>query len=71
MKKETNNQLILVGRLNVKGIDQIKRVYDPTGLAPTLTVMQGGNLQPKIIIGMVHKVKKESEELKGGHYEKI
>lgn len=41
MKKGTNNQLILVGRLNVKGIDQIKRVYDPTGLAPTLTVMQG------------------------------
>lgn len=40
-RKEMNNRLILAGRLNMKGIDQIKRVYDPAGLAPTLTAMQG------------------------------
>ena len=61
-RKEVNNQLILAGRLNMKGIDQIKRVYDPAGLAPTLTAMQGGNLQPKIVISVVHKGKEETDE---------
>jgi len=42
-------RLILVGELDIKGQDVIKRVYDPSGLAPTLTTMQGGNRQPKII----------------------
>lgn len=43
-------RLILVGKLDIKGQDLIKRVYDPSGLAPTLTTMQGGNRQPKIFI---------------------
>lgn len=43
-------QLHQVGELNIKGQDIVKRVYDPNGLAPTLTTMQGGNRQPKIIM---------------------
>ena len=43
-------RLILVGSLDIKGQDVVKRVYDPNGLAPTLTTMQGGNRQPKIIV---------------------
>lgn len=43
-------RLIQVGELDIKGQDIVKRVYDPNGLAPTLTTMQGGNRQPKIIV---------------------
>jgi len=46
---EMPNHLKCVGRLDVKGDDIIRRVYDPTGISPTLTTMQGGNRQPKII----------------------
>lgn len=35
--------------LDIKGQDCIKRVYDTGKIAPTLTTMQGGNRQPKIL----------------------
>ena len=38
-----------VGTLDIKGQDCIKRVYSDEGLSPTLTNMQGGNRQPKIL----------------------
>ena len=38
-----------VGDLDIKGQDQIKRVYSPDGVSPTLSTMQGGQRQPKII----------------------
>lgn len=38
-----------VGMLDVKGKDQIRRVYETDGLAPCLTTMQGGGQEPKII----------------------
>ena len=38
-----------VGTLDMKGMDCIKRVYSDEGLSPTLTDMQGGNRQPKVI----------------------
>lgn len=41
--------LKVVGRLDIKGNDQIKRVYDTEGVSPTLSTMQGGNRQPKIV----------------------
>lgn len=41
--------LIMAGRLNIKGIDQIKRVYNPEGIAPTLTACGGGNTEVKIL----------------------
>ena len=40
---------VQVGELDIKGQDCIKRVYSEDGLSPTLTNMQGGNRQPKII----------------------
>jgi len=39
----------VLGMLDVKGADQIRRVYDPSGIAATLTTMQGGNQEPKIV----------------------
>jgi DNA (cytosine-5)-methyltransferase 1 len=40
---------VQIGILDIKGQDCIKRVYSDNGLSPTLTDMQGGNRQPKII----------------------
>lgn len=42
-------ELILAGKLSMKGHAQINRVYDSEGLSPALTTMQGGHRHPKII----------------------
>lgn len=39
-----------IGLLDMPGQEQTRRVYNPDGLAPTLSTMQGGNRQPKIMI---------------------
>lgn len=41
---------VQVGELDIKGHDCIKRIYSDEGLSPTLTDMQGGNRQPKVLI---------------------
>ena len=41
--------LYMVGLLNIKGTEQVRRVYDPKGICPCLNTMQGGNRQPKVI----------------------
>lgn len=46
---ENQNTLKIAGRLDIKGMDCIKRVYSPEGLSPALTTMQGGNREPKIL----------------------
>ncbi|MDX5882306.1 MULTISPECIES: DNA cytosine methyltransferase [Bacillus cereus group] len=38
-----------IGMLDVKGKDQIRRVYGTDGIAPCLTTMQGGGQEPKIV----------------------
>lgn len=38
-----------VGTIDIKGNDQIKRVYDSGGVCPALTTMQGGHREPKIL----------------------
>lgn len=54
----TDNTIKVVGELDIKGQDNVKRVYSEEGLSPTLTNMQGGNRQPKIIIhNIIQKVK--------------
>lgn len=42
--------LKLVGMLDIKGKESIRRVYDPKGICPCLTTMQGGNREPKILV---------------------
>lgn len=39
----------VIGTLDIKGQDVIKRVYDTEGQSPTLTTMQGGGREPKIL----------------------
>lgn len=45
-----DNYIQVVGKLDIKGHDCVKRVYSGEGIAPTLTDMQGGNRQPKIVV---------------------
>ncbi len=35
-------KLEMLGLLDMKGLDSIRRVYDPDGIAPTLTTCGGG-----------------------------
>lgn len=44
MQKSIDNQpkIKVLGRLNIKELDIIKRVYSAEGLAPTLSTMMGG-----------------------------
>jgi DNA (cytosine-5)-methyltransferase 1 len=39
----------MIGMLDMKGNETVRRVYDPEGLAPTLTTSEGGHRQPKIL----------------------
>jgi DNA (cytosine-5)-methyltransferase 1 len=43
-------EIEIAGRLDIKGQDQIKRVYEVGGVSPTLSTMGGGNRQPKVIV---------------------
>lgn len=44
-----------VGMLDIKGNEQVRRVYGDNGISPTLNTMQGGNRQPKILIPQATK----------------
>jgi len=58
LARRKDPKCVQVGKLDIKGIDQIKRVYSTEGLSPTLTTMGGGNTEPKIITHeIVQKVK--------------
>ena len=45
----SENFIKVVGKLDIKGNDIIKRVYDADGVAPTIHTAQGGNQEPKIL----------------------
>ena len=47
--RRTDNFIKVVGKLDIKGNDTIKRVYDADGVAPTIHTAQGGNQEPKIL----------------------
>jgi len=42
----------MIGHIDLKGHDAIKRVYDPSAISPTLTTMGGGHREPKIAVQM-------------------
>ena len=54
----SESNLIHVGDLDFKATESIKRVYSIDGICPTLTTMQGGHRQPKILLdnGRVRKL---------------
>lgn len=50
LEDESNDaQINILGLLDIKGKDQVRRVYGVDGISPTLNTMQGGNKQPKIV----------------------
>lgn len=61
------NDSKVVGMLDLPGKDQYNRVYSIDGLSPTLTTMQGGRQEPKIMIdGRIRKLTpKECWRLQG------
>ena len=44
------DKINMVGMLDIKGNEQVRRVYGTDGLSPTLNTMQGGHRQPKILV---------------------
>jgi site-specific DNA-cytosine methylase len=48
----------MVGMLDIKALDCVKRVYSPDGIAPTLTASQGGQRQVKIFDFEKYRVRK-------------
>ena len=51
-------KIMQIGMLDIKGNEQIRRVYNEEVLSPTLNTMQGGNTQPKIL----YKVKQATKQ---------
>lgn len=52
---ENHGNIHVVGRLNIRGQDNVRRVYNPEGIAPTLTTSEGGNRQPKVILSSLNQ----------------
>ena len=48
--EQYSNKLNMIGMLDIRGNEQIRRVYGDDGLSPTLNTMQGGNRQPKVAV---------------------
>lgn len=47
---QDNHGIIVTGLLDIKDKDQIRRVHDPKGIAPTATAVQGGHHHVKIVV---------------------
>lgn len=45
-----SDSIEMVGMLDMKGNEQVRRVYGTNGIAPTLNTMQGGHRQPKVLV---------------------
>lgn len=57
------NEMKLLGMLDMKGNESIRRVYDPSGLAPTLTTMGGGHREPKIAVQEEYRTMEKGKEV--------
>lgn len=53
IEQQNNGIIEVVGRLDIKGKDQIRRIYSPDHLSPCLSTMQGGNQEPKIVLSVL------------------
>ncbi|MBC1913107.1 DNA (cytosine-5-)-methyltransferase [Listeria booriae] len=49
-RKKSALKIVIAGKLDIKGDDYIKRIYDSQGISPALPTMQGGGQEPKIRI---------------------
>lgn len=44
------NKIRIIAHLDIKIIEEHKRLYSPFGLSPTLNVVGGGGQQPKVVM---------------------
>lgn len=59
----------VIGLLDIKGMEIVRRVYDPGFLAPTISTCGGGNREPKIL--RERESKNMSENRKAGEQSNI
>ncbi|NCB44621.1 MAG: DNA (cytosine-5-)-methyltransferase [Clostridia bacterium] len=50
LTSQDRHGILQVGMLDIKGNEQVRRVYSEDGLSPTLNTMAGGNRQPKVAV---------------------
>lgn len=55
------NEINMIGMLDIKGNEQVRRVYGTDGISPTLNTMQGENRQPKVAVAMRGRYNKEGQ----------
>ncbi|MEH7552872.1 DNA (cytosine-5-)-methyltransferase [Bacillus altitudinis] len=48
--RKDNLEPLMIGHIDLKGHDAIKRVYSLDGISPTLTTMGGGHREPKVAV---------------------
>ena len=53
-----DNQIQVMGKLDINGYDILKRVYDIEGISPTLNACGGGNTEVKIFDPKTYRVRK-------------
>ncbi|WP_446473899.1 DNA (cytosine-5-)-methyltransferase [Bacillus velezensis] len=58
----------MIGHIDLKGHDAIKRVYSPDGVSPTLTTMGGGHREPKIAVEYVGNINPSGKGMNGQVY---
>lgn len=58
----------MIGHIDLKGHDAIKRVYSPDGVSPTLTTMGGGHREPKIAVEFVGNINPSGKGMNGQVY---
>lgn len=58
----------MLGHVDLKGHDAIKRVYSPDGISPTLTTMGGGHREPKIAVQQLGDVNPSGKGMNGQVY---
>lgn len=68
-KVKVTNRCIQVGKADLKGHDQIKRVYSPDGKSPTVTTCEGGHREPKVIVDRDKSHCLDANYAKGSNWE--
>lgn len=58
MEQTVNNDLQMIGMLDIKGLETCRRVYSADGIYPTLTASEGGHRQVKIFDSKRLRVRK-------------
>ena len=59
----------MIGHVDIKGHDAIKRVYSAEGVSPTLTTMGGGHREPKIAVKSIGNVNPSGNGMNGQVYD--